>query len=96
MLAGTAGLALWIAVTASVDPAREEAPDYSGLDRSVFVDGCVDEGGAETECHCMFDHISERVPYEQYSEADRESDPDKWPARVRDITAAAVNRCTDG
>jgi hypothetical protein len=41
----------------------------------------------------MFDHISANVPYEEYSDADREEDPDRWSARMQDVTAAAVDRC---
>ncbi len=50
---------------------------------------------ATNECVCLYEHISSRVSYDEYSEAGRSENPDDWPQRVQDATVAANEICVN-
>ena len=71
----------------------ESSDGYTGFDREVFVDGCTEDGEwSAAECGCVFDYISERLPYDEYLEADR-TDPEDWSPRVNEVLADAFATC---
>lgn len=88
-----------VVVTAAADtwdePGTAAAPGngYEAIDRDAFISGCRDEGGEETTCACAFDYIKARVSYDEYLEADRTADTNKWPPRVRRVIADAFTKC---
>jgi hypothetical protein len=85
----------WFALVAGTD-ALETTDTYSGLDREFFINGCTEEGEfSESECGCVFDYISARLPYDEYLEADRQ-DVEDWSPRVNRIVADGFSRCTNG
>ncbi len=94
-LAATACLAAWVAGTSAFDAASGDEPGggYTDLDRRIFMNGCQDEGGSRSECVCLYEHISSRVPYDDYVEADRTTNTDEWPKRMQDATVAANDIC---
>jgi uncharacterized RDD family membrane protein YckC len=94
-LGAAALLAVWVAGTSALDAGSGDEPGegYSDLDRQVFVDGCQDEGAGRNECVCMYEHITSRVPYDQYEVADRTENTDDWPQPVQDATAKAIDIC---
>jgi uncharacterized RDD family membrane protein YckC len=88
-----------VAVTAAADiwnePGTSDAPGsgYQAIDRDAFISGCRDDGGVEKACACAFDYIKARVSYDEYLEADRTANTNKWPPRVRRVIADAFTKC---
>jgi uncharacterized RDD family membrane protein YckC len=66
---------------------------YQAIDRDAFISGCRDEGGGETTCACAFDDIKARLSYDEYAEADRTANTNKWPPRTRRVIADAFTKC---
>ena len=96
-LAATAAIltCIWFALVAGTD-ALETTDTYTGLDREVFINGCTEEGEfSDSECGCVFDYISARLPYDEYQEADRQ-DLEDWSPRVNRIVADGFSACTNG
>ena len=96
-LAATACLAVWVAGTTALDAGSSDEPGegYSDVDRRAFMGVCRDDGGSDDECVCLYEHISSRVSYDEYSEAGRSENPDDWPQRVQDATVAANEICVN-
>jgi uncharacterized RDD family membrane protein YckC len=71
----------------------ESSDTYTGFDREVFVNGCTEDGEwSEAECGCVFAYISERLPYDEYLEANR-TDPEDWSPRVNEVIADGFSNC---
>jgi uncharacterized RDD family membrane protein YckC len=65
----------------------------TGFDREVFVNGCTEDGEwSEAECGCAFAYVSERLPYDEYLEANR-TDPEAWSPRVNEVLADGFSSC---
>lgn len=65
---------------------------YSGADRSAFIDGCRREGSSEGRCTCLYEFISARLTYDEYSGVSSD-DPADWPRHVRQVTDDAAATC---
>jgi uncharacterized RDD family membrane protein YckC len=95
-LAATACLAVWVAGTSALDAGSGDEPGegYTDLDRQAFTDACQDEGASRNQCVCMFEHISARVPYDEFQRADS-ANSDDWPRPVQDAAARAIDICVN-
>ena len=89
-LAAAALFAVWIAGTEANDDRPGEG--YTGADRSAFIDGCRDEGSNEGRCACLYEFISSRLTYDEYSGVSSD-DPADWPRHVRQVTDDAATTC---
>jgi uncharacterized RDD family membrane protein YckC len=88
----------WVAVTAVGntwdEPSTAAAPGgYQAIDRDAFISGCRDEGGRERTCACAFDYIKARLSYDEYMEANRTANTNKWPPRARRVITDAFTKC---
>jgi uncharacterized RDD family membrane protein YckC len=84
----------WIALSAA-SGAWDSNTTYDALDRDAFVSGCSEEGTSEAECGCAFDQIKAQLPYDDYQDANRTSDPDEWQPHTRRVIVDAMSSCTD-
>jgi uncharacterized RDD family membrane protein YckC len=85
----------WFAVVGGTD-VFEDSGTYTGLDREVFINGCTEDGEiSESECGCVFDYVSARLPYDEYLEADR-TDPEAWSPHVNEVLADGFSSCAGG
>jgi uncharacterized RDD family membrane protein YckC len=91
--------ATWVALTIVGNTWDEAATSadvgngYQAIDRDAFISGCRDEGGREKTCACAFDYIKARLSYDEYAEADRTANTNKWPPRTRRVIADAFTKC---
>jgi uncharacterized RDD family membrane protein YckC len=82
----------WFALIGAAD-VFESSSTYTGFDREVFVNGCAEDGEwSESECGCVFDYVSARLPYDEYLEANR-TDPEDWSPRVNEVLADGFSNC---
>jgi hypothetical protein len=91
--------ATWVAVSVAggawdeTGTSAELGNGYEAIDRDAFISGCRDEGGRETTCACAFDYIKARLTYDEYAEADRTANTNKWAPRTRRVIADAFTKC---
>jgi hypothetical protein len=79
-----------VAVLAFVAPGRG---GYTGADRTRFISGCTQNGGATAaQCGCMFARISARLPHDAYVKAADKS----WSLPTSRAFTDAVRACAGG
>jgi uncharacterized RDD family membrane protein YckC len=88
-------LVAWVALSVIRDEGSSGSlqPGYTDVERQAFVESCQGEGAAESYCTCLFDYISERVPYDTFASITSE-DISEWPAPMREATTAGIEQCS--
>ncbi len=86
-------LALIYGAAVLASDAEERNSGYTASDREAFIEGCTEDDSSRGDCACLYRYIADRVAYDDYREADQNTNIDRWPANVRDTAEAGSAIC---